>query len=134
MNSKTNDYIVTKMDDIIKSTHLYSAYNLGLAQGYLVYYDACKEVFGIEKANESFDSIINGKEEVNAMFRELLKLNNADEPIIKQKHGKWFLLDECANEGVYCSVCHKKIYKTNYANQKLKSKYCPNCGAIMDEE
>jgi hypothetical protein len=50
------------------------------------------------------------------------------------KHGHWFALDECANEGVYCSVCCKKVYKLNYANQKLKSKYCPNCGAIMDEK
>ena len=48
------------------------------------------------------------------------------------KHGSWFLLDECSNAGVYCSVCHKKVYKTDYANQKVKSKYCPNCGAIMD--
>lgn len=48
-----------------------------------------------------------------------------------RKYGHWFALDECANEGVYCSVCHKKVYKLNYANQKLKSKYCPNCGAIM---
>lgn len=48
------------------------------------------------------------------------------------KHGSWFLLDECANAGVYCSVCHKKVYKTDYANQKIKSKYCPNCGAVMD--
>lgn len=51
-----------------------------------------------------------------------------------KKHGHWYALDECANEGVYCSVCHKKVYKLNYANQKLKSKYCPNCGAIMDEK
>lgn len=48
------------------------------------------------------------------------------------KHGEWYLLDECANEGVYCSVCHKKVYKTDYANQNVKSKYCPNCGAKMD--
>ena len=48
------------------------------------------------------------------------------------KHGEWVLLDECSNEGVYCSICHKKVYKTEYANQKLKSKYCPNCGAKMD--
>ena len=48
------------------------------------------------------------------------------------KHGEWFLLDECANEGVYCSLCHKKVYKKDYANQKIKSKYCPNCGARMD--
>lgn len=49
------------------------------------------------------------------------------------KHGEWLLLDECANEGVYCSLCHKKVYKKDYANQKIKSKYCPNCGAKMDE-
>lgn len=49
-----------------------------------------------------------------------------------RKHGYWYALDKCANEGVYCSACHKKVYKLNYANQKLKSKYCPNCGAIMD--
>lgn len=51
-----------------------------------------------------------------------------------RKHGHWFVLDECVNEGVYCSVCNKKVYKLNYANQKLKSKYCPNCGAIMDKK
>ena len=52
----------------------------------------------------------------------------------RSKHGYWFLLDECANEGVYCSNCYKKVYKVDYANQKLKSKFCPNCGAIMDRE
>ena len=50
------------------------------------------------------------------------------------KHGHWTLLDECSNAGVYCSVCSKKVYKTDYANQKIKSNYCPNCGSIMDEE
>ena len=48
------------------------------------------------------------------------------------KHGEWHLLYNCANEGVYCSVCNKKVYKTDYANQKIKSPYCPNCGAKMD--
>ena len=31
-------------------------------------------------------------------------------------------------------VCHKKVYKTDYANQKIKSKYCPNCGVVMNLE
>ena len=52
--------------------------------------------------------------------------------VVKVKHGEWFLLDECANEGVYCSVCRKKVYRAEYANQKIKSKFCPNCGAKMD--
>ena len=49
-------------------------------------------------------------------------------------HARWFLLNECSNEGVYCSNCHKKVYRSDYANQKVKSKYCPNCGAKMDGE
>lgn len=50
------------------------------------------------------------------------------------RHAKWELIDECINEGVYCSNCHKKIYRARaeYANQKVKSNYCPNCGAKMD--
>lgn len=52
----------------------------------------------------------------------------------ERKQGHWMLLDECSNAGVYCSICHKKVYRTDYANQKIKSKYCPNCGSIMDEE
>ena len=51
-----------------------------------------------------------------------------------QGHGYWYLLDECANAGVYCSVCHKKVYKEHYANVKPKSKFCPNCGSMMDRE
>ena len=47
-------------------------------------------------------------------------------------HGRWILLDECSNEGFYCSRCHKKVYRKDYANQKVKSNYCPNCLAKMD--
>lgn len=64
--------------------------------------------------------------------------NKLNELIITEdnsvKHGHWKLLDECSNAGVYCSVCDKKVYKTYYANQKIKSKYCPNCGSIMNEK
>ena len=48
-----------------------------------------------------------------------------------REKGEWRLLDECSNAGVYCSVCHKKVYKEHYANVRPKSKYCPNCGADM---
>lgn len=52
--------------------------------------------------------------------------------VVEVKHGRWFLLDDCSNAGVYCSVCRKKVYREKYANQKLLSKYCPSCGAKMD--
>ena len=52
-----------------------------------------------------------------------------------QEHGYWVSLTDCANAGVYCSVCHKKVYKEDYARcnrkNKLRSDYCPHCGARM---
>ena len=52
-----------------------------------------------------------------------------------QERGYWASLTDCANAGVYCSVCNKKIYKDDYARcnrkNKLRSAYCPNCGAKM---
>ena len=51
-------------------------------------------------------------------------------------HGHWISLTDCSNAGVYCSVCHKKVWKEDYAwcnrKNKLRSNYCPNCGAKMD--
>ena len=52
-----------------------------------------------------------------------------------QECGYWVSLTDCANAGVYCSVCNKKVYKEDYAwcnrKNKLRSDYCPNCGAKM---
>lgn len=55
-----------------------------------------------------------------------------------QKRGYWTSLTDCANAGVYCSVCHKKVYKEDYARcsrkNKLRSDYCPHCGSKMMPE
>lgn len=52
-----------------------------------------------------------------------------------QESGHWVTLTDCSNEGVYCSVCHKKVYMNDYAlcnrKNKLRSNYCPNCGSKM---
>ena len=52
-----------------------------------------------------------------------------------QKCGYWISLTDCANAGVYCSICNKKAYKEDYAwcnrKNKLRSDYCPHCGAKM---
>ena len=58
--------------------------------------------------------------------------------ISRVRHGQWISLTECVNEGVYCSICKKKVWKSDYAlcshksRNKLRSDYCPNCGAKMD--
>ena len=58
-----------------------------------------------------------------------------DNGVTVQKCGYWISLTDCANAGVYCSVCHKKVYKEDYAwcnrKNKLRSDYCPHCGAKM---
>ena len=51
-----------------------------------------------------------------------------------QECGYWVSLTDCANAGVYCSVCHKNVYKEDYSwcnRKKLRSDYCPHCGAKM---
>ena len=58
--------------------------------------------------------------------------------VTAQGCGHWISLTDCANAGVYCSVCHKKVYKEDYAycsrKNKLRSSYCPHCGAKMMPE
>ena len=65
-----------------------------------------------------------------AAFAEIWKLPAADvAPVV---HGEWYLLDDCANAGLYCSVCSRRVHREEFAYKKLRSKYCPHCGAKMD--
>ena len=61
--------------------------------------------------------------------------NLLENGVTVQKCGYWISLTDCANAGVYCSVCNKKVYKEDYAGcnrkNKLRSDYCPHCGAKM---
>ena len=67
------------------------------------------------------------------ILEKLSSIPAADvEPVVR---GEWFLLDDCANAGVYCSACKRAVFKESawYKNVHIKSKYCPNCGARMIE-
>ena len=68
-------------------------------------------------------------------FIEKIAYNLIANGVTVQERGHWISLTECANAGVYCSVCHKKVYKEDYAwcnrKNKLRSDYCPHCGAKM---
>ena len=61
--------------------------------------------------------------------------NLIENGVTVQECGYWVSVTDCANAGVYCSVCHKKVYKEDYAwcnrKNKLRSDYCPHCGAKM---
>ena len=56
------------------------------------------------------------------------------ERVDKVWRGEWMALDECSNEGVYCKRCKKKVYRIEYANEKMRSPFCPACGAPMTDE
>ena len=78
-----------------------------------------------------FDDFEEFDEETVAAIADYLISNG----VTVQECGHWISLTECANAGVYCSVCHKKVYKEDYAwcnrKNKLRSDYCPHCGAKM---
>lgn len=56
------------------------------------------------------------------------------ERVEKVWRGEWRLFDDCANEGLYCSQCGKKVYRVEYANVKMATRFCPNCMSAMTDE
>ena len=63
------------------------------------------------------------------LLAAMLKEQEAAEP----KTGHWTYLQYCANEGVYCSVCHTKMFDS-YPMKKKLSQFCGHCGAKMSDE
>ena len=49
------------------------------------------------------------------------------------KEGHWIVLDFCANEGIYCSECHMKIFDRTTKPKKKLSQYCPHCGSRNEQ-
>ena len=84
-----------------------------------------------EKLVELLDIIIQPGQKTLGDIADYLISNG----VTVQECGYWVSLTDCANAGVYCSVCHKKVYKEDYAwcnrKNKLRSDYCPHCGAKM---
>ena len=84
-----------------------------------------------EKLVELMDIIIQPGQKTLGDIADYLIRNG----VTVQERGYWASLTDCANAGVYCSVCHKKVYKEDYARcnrkNKLRSDYCPHCGSKM---
>ena len=90
----------------------------------LVYNDDCKYGnYAMYSGELSF---------VNAALSALRPVSR--EQVEKAWRGEWMALDECSNEGVYCKRCKKKVYRIEYANEKMRSPFCPACGAAQTDE
>ena len=85
-----------------------------------------------EKLMELLDIMFNGEYCIDKTEAADFLIDNG---VTVQECGYWISLTDCANAGVYCSVCNKKVYKEDYAwcnrKNKLRSDYCPHCGAKM---
>lgn len=71
-------------------------------------------------------------ETVDTLLTALLPVSR--EQVEKAWRGEWMAFDECSNEGVYCKRCKKKVYRIEYANEKMRSPFCPACGAAQTDE
>ena len=85
-----------------------------------------------EKLMELLDIMFNGEYCIDKTEAADFLIANS---VTVQECGYWVSLTDCANAGVYCSICNKKVYKEDYAwcnrKNKLRSDYCPHCGAKM---
>lgn len=80
---------------------------------------SCKECLSELPCSKDLQEMYHNKAEKCPFFK-----NKAD--YAEVKHGKWVAYPH--NSGIYCSECrHKRRYKD------MNDKFCPNCGAIMDE-
>lgn len=77
-------------------------------------------------------------ERILTAYKNAIDALQNEQGVTVRERGYWVSLTDCANAGVYCSVCHKKIYKEDYARcnrkNKLRSDYCPHCGSKMMPE
>lgn len=89
-----------------------------------------------EQAAEWFETMHPpgpGAREMYRMAAKVLRTVSRDQ-VEKVWRGEWMALDECSNEGVYCKRCKKKVYRIEYANEKMRSPFCPACGAAQTDE
>lgn len=74
-------------------------------------------------------------ERILTAYKNAIDALQNEQGVTVRERGYWVSLTDCANAGVYCSVCHKKVYKEDYARcnrkNKLRSDYCPHCGSKM---
>ena len=78
--------------------------------------------YGLPSTAEMFDSYYGILNDAIAMLKEQ-----------EAKEGYWIVLEFCANEGIYCSECHMKIFNRITKPKKKLSQYCPHCGSRNDQ-
>lgn len=103
----------------------------------------------MDEAKHDFDTIIDLQPTVPLDWKSILddwtehdnamiaKGRELEQRLNAPKHGRWITVSDGYGNGVAtasiceCSLCKDTIWV--YKNDKRKWKFCPNCGAKMDE-
>lgn len=93
---------------------------------------ATEEFISRTKALKDFESCNAENPNWTPQRVKTLLLRQPAADVAEVVHGQWYMLDDCANAGLYCSACGRRVHHEEFAYKKLKSKYCPHCGARMD--
>lgn len=94
--------------------------------------DREKVIKEYESFVDKYECFCSSDDYVFEMHKAVLALLKEQEAV-KPKTGHWIYLQYCANEGVYCSECHTKMFDY-YPMKKKLSQFCGHCGAKMDDE
>lgn len=76
------------------------------------------------------DAFLNGNTDMHRLLVQVI----AHQPTIDAepvRHGKWIWNDKCKR---VCSVCENPVAFMLSKDGWHEGRYCPNCGARMDEE
>ena len=113
-----------------------------LVQDFSAVHKFCEDTLGRsiwthEFADEDVQKEIQDK--LRPQIMKLIYSTNALRPVSRDQvekawRGEWRLFDDCANEGLYCSQCGKKVYRVEYANVKMATRFCPNCMSAMTDK
>ena len=79
--------------------------------------------------NCKLECLLQKYDELKEKYDALLKEQDAVEP----KTGHWDVFEYCANEGIYCSKCHIKVFDRTTKPKKKLSQYCPHCGSRNEQ-
>lgn len=89
-------------------------------------YETCKRIYDCSAdQRKSYPNVPQFMEALGMALSALRPVSR--EQVEKAWRGEWMALDECSNEGVYCKRCKKKVYRIEYANEKMRSPFCPAC-------
>ena len=93
----------------------------------------CKLERAVEDLREEHEALVEGVRYLHSQrIHDEPQVQQTTEEFVRVRHGKWEYDEETA--GFKCTECGKRIYGMTLEIGSGDIKYCPNCGARMEDE